>query len=74
MDKALVVFQDKNIRCIWHDEKWYFSVVDVVSRIVCGVALCFFVIACFFLEREHKYVEHGVRIRLTSSFLQVSLS
>ena len=30
-DKALVVFQGKNIRRTWYDGKWYFSVVDVVS-------------------------------------------
>ena len=29
MDEALVVFQDKKIRRIWHDEGWYFSVHNV---------------------------------------------
>ncbi len=28
-DKALVVFQGKSIRRIWHNEQWHFSVVDV---------------------------------------------
>ena len=28
-DKALVVFQGKKIRRVWHDEEWWFSVVDV---------------------------------------------
>lgn len=28
---ALVVFQDKNIRRIWHNSAWWFSVVDIVS-------------------------------------------
>ena len=35
MDKntALVVFQDKKIRRLWHENQWYFSVVDVVEAL-----------------------------------------
>jgi len=32
-DKALVVFQGKKIRRIWHNNEWYFSVVDVVEAL-----------------------------------------
>ncbi len=30
---ALVVFDGKEIRRIWHDNHWYFSVVDVVQAL-----------------------------------------
>src|SRR3989338_5781763 len=32
-NNALVVFQGKEIRRIWHNEQWYFSVVDVVGAL-----------------------------------------
>ncbi len=28
--KSLVVFQDKNIRRIWFNDQWYFSIIDIV--------------------------------------------
>jgi DNA-damage-inducible protein D len=31
--KGLVVFQDKRIRRVWHDNEWFFSVVDVVEAL-----------------------------------------
>ncbi|MBI4016112.1 MAG: Bro-N domain-containing protein [Candidatus Aenigmarchaeota archaeon] len=33
MNKALVVFQDKKIRRIWHNEQWFFSVIDIVDAL-----------------------------------------
>lgn len=35
--KALVVFEGKNIRRIWHNEGWWFSVVDVVGALTDSV-------------------------------------
>ena len=32
-ENALVVFQDKKIRRIWHNNEWHFSVVDVVEAL-----------------------------------------
>lgn len=32
-NNALVVFKGAKIRRIWHDEQWYFSVVDVIKAI-----------------------------------------
>jgi hypothetical protein len=33
-ENKLAVFQDKKIRRIWHNEDWWFSVVDVVDALV----------------------------------------
>jgi prophage antirepressor-like protein len=30
-EKSLIVFQDKKIRRVWHNEKWFFSVVDIAA-------------------------------------------
>ena len=32
-EKALVVFQDKKIRRIWHKNEWFFSIIDVVEAL-----------------------------------------
>ncbi|MFH0870188.1 MAG: Bro-N domain-containing protein [archaeon] len=30
-DKALVVFQDKNIRRLWYSNEWFYSVIDIIE-------------------------------------------
>ena len=30
-EDKLVVFQDKKIRRVWHDNEWYFSIMDIIS-------------------------------------------
>lgn len=32
-NKALVVFQDRKIRRVWHHEEWHFSVIDIVQAL-----------------------------------------
>ena len=31
MNNKLVLFQEKQIRRLWHNEEWHFSVVDVIE-------------------------------------------
>lgn len=32
-NNSLVVFQGKQIRRIWHNEEWYFSIIDIASAL-----------------------------------------
>ena len=33
LQKGLVVFQDKKIRRLWHNNEWFFSVVDIIAAL-----------------------------------------
>jgi len=33
MDKALVVFEDKNIRRTWFNDEWWFVATDIVAAV-----------------------------------------
>ena len=30
-EKLLIVFQDKKIRRLWHDEEWFYLVSDIIA-------------------------------------------
>lgn len=30
-ETAIKIFEDKQVRAIWNDEKWYFSIVDIIA-------------------------------------------
>ncbi len=66
---ALVVFQDKNIRRIWHNNEWYFSVVDIIEALT-GSSIP----RRYWSDLKIKLKEEGfelyekiVQLRLTSS-------
>jgi len=60
--KALVVFQDKKIRRIWHNGEWHFSVVDVVAALTDSPS-----------PRQYWGVLKGREIQLLTFCLQLKL-
>lgn len=37
-DSKMVLFQEKSIRLVWHEEQWYYSIVDVIRILTNSVA------------------------------------
>ncbi len=33
MENKIIVFESKQIRRIWHNEEWYFSVIDIIAAL-----------------------------------------
>ena len=32
-ESKLVIFQEQKVRRVWHEEEWYFAVVDVIAAL-----------------------------------------
>jgi hypothetical protein len=57
-NKALVVFQDKKIRRVWHNEEWYFSIIDIIAVLIDN-------------ERSRKYWS-DLKVKLIEDGFEVS--
>lgn len=55
--RGIIVFGAKHIRRTWHDEKWYFSVVDIVSALTDSAAPAKYWDAMKRRERESSGVD-----------------
>lgn len=33
-EKSLIVFQDKKIRRLWHDDEWFYSISDIIGILI----------------------------------------
>ena len=36
-ESKLIVFDNKQIRRVWHEDEWYFSIIDVVAALTDSV-------------------------------------
>ncbi|MFA5142161.1 MAG: Bro-N domain-containing protein [Candidatus Woesearchaeota archaeon] len=61
-EKALVAFQDRKIRRAWHNDEWYYSVVDVVEALTESPS-----------PRQYWGVLKGREIQLLTICLQLKL-
>ena len=37
-NNKILLFQEKQIRRVWHDEQWFFSIIDVIEVLTNSVA------------------------------------
>jgi DNA-damage-inducible protein D len=37
-NNKIIVFENKSIRRAWHDEQWYFSIIDVIEVLTDSVS------------------------------------
>jgi hypothetical protein len=35
--KGIVVFESRHVRRVWHNEQWYFSIVDIIAALTDSV-------------------------------------
>lgn len=66
---ALVAFQDKRIRRIWHDNQWYFSVVDVVGALSESVDT-----RNYWKVLKHRLIEEGSQVVTNCNQLKLPAS
>lgn len=71
MDKEnrLVVFQNKKIRRVWHNDEWYFSVVDVVAVLTDSTDA-----KDYWYRLKKRELEHGVQLSTNCRQLKLEAS
>jgi DNA-damage-inducible protein D len=37
MEKTLSIFQGNEIRCVWHNDEWWFAIIDVIAALTDSV-------------------------------------
>ena len=56
-ENKLVVFQDKDIKRIWHKNEWYFSVIDVVKALTKSTDA-----KDYWYRLKKREAEHGIEL------------
>ena len=65
---SIALFESKQIRKIWHDEQWYFSIIDIVSALTASQNP-----RRYWSDLKIKLSEEGIQTELYDFFVQLKL-
>lgn len=68
MKTSLVSFESQNIRKIWHEERWFFSIIDVVEALTVSDNA-----RRYWSDLKIKLREEGMQTELYEKIVQLKL-
>lgn len=65
---SIALFESTEIRKIWHEEQWYFSIIDIISALTSSQSP-----RRYWSDLKIKLSEEGIQTELYAFFVQLKL-